>query len=355
MVNDAGRLVWMMDGYTTTDRYPYSEPVRGIGNYMRNSVKVTVDAYDGVVTFYVADATDPIVRTYARGFPGLLKPLAEMPADLQRHIRYPEDFFAIQARKYAVYHMEDPQVFYNKEDLWAVPRRTVEGRDREMEPYFTIMRLPGESKEEFILLTLFNPSRRDNMIAWLAARSDPPNYGRLIVYNFPKQKLVYGPRQIDARIDQDPTHLPAALAVEPARLDGHPGLAPGHPARAVPDLRAAALPGRLGAGGAARAPARDRGVRQPDRHGADARAIAGANLRRPQRTAPGHGRGDTATPGAPAPPATAPSAAERVLGQRAWEAWTRSQEALRRGDWAAYGAEQKKLEDALRALTESRR
>src|SRR5439155_745105 len=116
----------------------------------------------------------------------------------------PEDFFAIQARKFAVYHMEDPQVFYNKEDLWGVPRRTVESRDREMEPYFTIMRLPGEPREEFILLTLFNPSRRDNMIAWLAARSDPPSYGRLVVYNFPKQKNVYGPRLIDARIDQDP-------------------------------------------------------------------------------------------------------------------------------------------------------
>src|SRR5439155_977191 len=132
------------------------------------------------------------------------KPLARMPEGLRRHIRYPEDFFAIQARKYATYNMLDPQVFYNKEDLWAVPRRAIEGRDRDMEPYFTIMRLPGEQKEEFILLTLFNPARRDNMIAWMAARSDPPNYGRLIVFNFPKQKLVYGPRQIDARIDQDP-------------------------------------------------------------------------------------------------------------------------------------------------------
>ena len=121
-------------------------------------------------------------------------------------------------------------MFYNKEDLWAVPRRTVEGRDTEMEPYFTIMRLPGESKEEFILLTLFNPSRRDNMIAWLAARSDPPNYGRLIVYNFPKQKLVYGPTP-DRRADRPgPADLAAALAVEPARLDGHPRLAAGHPA-----------------------------------------------------------------------------------------------------------------------------
>ena len=204
VVTDDGRLVWMLDGYTSTDRYPYSDPVPGMGNYLRNSVKVTIDAYEGTVTFYLADATDPIVQTVSRGFPGLLLPLTQMPADLQRHIRYPEDFFAIQARKYATYHMLDPQVFYNREDMWAIPRRTIDGREREMEPYYTIMRLPEEKAEEFILLTLFNPSRRDNMIAWLAARSDPPNYGSLVVYNFPKQKLVYGPRQIDARIDQDP-------------------------------------------------------------------------------------------------------------------------------------------------------
>src|SRR3989449_572324 len=204
VIDDDGRLIWMLDGYTTTDRYPYSDPVPGMGNYIRNSVKVTIDAYDGTVTFYRADDTDPIVRAYGGAFPGLLKPLDKMPEVLRRHIRYPEDFFAIQARKYATYHMLDPQVFYNKEDLWALPRRAIEGRDRDMEPYYTIMRLPGEQKEEFILLTLFNPARRDNMIAWMAARSDPPNYGSLIVFNFPKQKLVYGPRQIDARIDQDP-------------------------------------------------------------------------------------------------------------------------------------------------------
>src|SRR5881296_1670395 len=133
VVTDDGRLVWMLDGYTTTDRYPYSDPVRGLGNYIRNSVKAVIDAYHGTVTFYIADATDPIVRAYARAFPGLLKPLSEMPADLQRHIRYPEDFFTIQARKYATYHMLDPQVFYNKEDLWAVPRRTVEGRERDID------------------------------------------------------------------------------------------------------------------------------------------------------------------------------------------------------------------------------
>src|SRR5436309_2566455 len=204
VVTDDGRLVWMLDGYTTTTRYPYSDPVPGVGNYVRNSVKVTIDAYHGAVRYYLADPTDPIVRAYSRAFHGLFQPLDAMPADLRAHLRYPEDFFAIQARKYATYHMRDPQVFYNKEDLWTVPPRTIDGREREMEPYYTIMRLPGEKKEEFILLTLYNPSRRDNIISWLDSRSAPPNYGKLPLFDFPKQKLVFGPRQIDARIDQDP-------------------------------------------------------------------------------------------------------------------------------------------------------
>ncbi len=203
IVTEAGRLVWMIDGYTTSERYPYSQPVRGF-NYIRNSVKAVVDAYDGTVSYYIADPADPIVRTYARAFPGLLKPLQDMPADLQRHVRYPEDLFGVQARMYALYHMQDPQVFYNKEDLWTIPRLPQEKGEREMEPYFTIMRLPGEPREEFIQLAAFNPSGRDNMIALMAARSDAPHYGRLIAYNFPKQKLVYGPRNIDARINQDP-------------------------------------------------------------------------------------------------------------------------------------------------------
>jgi uncharacterized protein len=351
VVTDDGHLVWMLDGYTVTERYPYSEPVRGIGNYIRNSVKVTVDAYDGGVRFYIADATDPIVRAYAAAFPGLLQPLDRMPVDLRRHIRYPEDFFAIQARKYAVYHMENPQVFYNKEDLWAVPRRTIEGREREMEPYFTIMRLPGEAKEEFILLTLFNPSRRDNMIAWLAARSDPEHYGRLIVYNFPKQKLVYGPRQIDARIDQDPiisqqlslwnqrgsTVIRGSLLaipieqsliyVQPLYLAAEQG--------ALPELRRVIV-----AYG-------NQIAMEPTLEQSLSRIFTGRVV--PTATA------EPTAPGGPravAPPAA--GVADRAAAQRAWEAWTRSQEALRRGDWAAYGAEQKRLEEALRALSGAR-
>ena len=203
VISAAGRIVWLLDGYTVSDRFPYSAPTRGLGNYVRNAIKVTVDAYDGAVNFYVADPADPLIRTIARIFPGLLQPLDAMPADLRAHIRYPEGLFRIQAGVYAVYHMRDTQVFYNKEDLWSIPVRPMDGRELNMEPYYLILRLPGEKREEFVLLIPFTPSKKDNLAAWLAARSDPPNYGKLIVYNFPKQKLIYGPRQIEARIDQD--------------------------------------------------------------------------------------------------------------------------------------------------------
>ncbi|OLC00147.1 MAG: hypothetical protein AUH30_03300 [Candidatus Rokubacteria bacterium 13_1_40CM_68_15] len=349
VVTDDGRLVWMLDGYTTTDRYPYSDPVRGLGNYIRNSVKVVVDAYHGTVSFYVADATDPIVRVYGRAFPGLLRPLAEMPADLQRHIRYPEDFFTIQARKYATYHMLDPQVFYNKEDLWAIPRRTVEGRDREMEPYYTIMRLPAEAREEFILLTLFNPARRDNMIAWLAARTDPGHYGRLIAYNFPKQKLVYGPRQIDARIDQDPVISQQlslwnqrgstvirgsllAIPIDQSLIYVQPLYLAASEQGALPELRRVIV-----AYG-------NQIAMEPTLEQSLARIFGG----RPAATGVS----------APTPPSGAPrdvASSARALAQRAWEIWERSQDALRRGDWSLYGAEQKRLEETLRTLRESSR
>jgi len=344
VVTSDGRLVWMLDGYTTTDRYPYSDPVPGIGNYIRNSVKATVDAYNGDVVFYVADSSDPLVRAWAAAFPGLMKPLAEMPEDLQRHIRYPEDFFAIQARKYATYHMLDPQVFYNKEDLWAVPRRAIEGRDRDMEPYYTIMRVPGESREEFVLLTLFNPSRRDNMIAWLAARSDPPNYGRLIVFNFPKQKLVYGPRQIDARIDQDPVISQQlslwnqrgsqvirgsllAIPIDQSLIYVQPLYLAASEQGALPELRRVIV-----AYG-------NQIAMEPTLEQSLARIFTGLT--------------PTTAAATPRPAGPAPDAATgRVLGQRAWEIWARAQDAMRRGDWAQYGAEQKRLEDVLRSLNE---
>ena len=206
VIAQGGRLFWIVDGYTVSDRFPYSEPLRQQGtNYIRNSVKAVVDAYEGTVEFYLSDAHDPVIQSYAKTFPNLLKPLDTMPEDLRAHIRYPQDLFSIQARVYATYHMQDPQVFYNKEDLLSIPRQNDEGRERDVEPYYTIMRLPGEAKEEFVLLLPFTPNKRDNMRSWLAARSDAPHYGKLIALDFPKAKLVYGPKQIDARIDQDTT------------------------------------------------------------------------------------------------------------------------------------------------------
>jgi len=203
VVTKDGRIVWMLDTYTTSSHYPYSQPTPELGNYIRNPIKATVDAYDGTVRFYLIEPDEPMARAYAGAFPGLLRPASEMSEDLRVHVRYPQDFFAIQARMYAAYHMRDPQVFYNKEDLWTIPGKKTAQGDAEMEPYFTIMRLPGERHEEFVLLLPFTPVRRDNMIAWLSARSDGEHYGKLVLYSFPKGKLVFGPRQVEARIDQD--------------------------------------------------------------------------------------------------------------------------------------------------------
>jgi uncharacterized membrane protein (UPF0182 family) len=202
VISDDGRLFWICDGYTVSDRFPYSQPVGQGMNYVRNSVKITVDAYDGTMAFYIADPKDPLIRTIASVFPGVLKPLSEMPADLRRHIRYPLNIFDIQTRVYSTYHMEDPQIFYNREDQWEIPALGADNKDV-MESYYTIMKLPGEKQEEFILMLPFNPKKKDNLSAWMVARSDGDEYGKMIVYRFPKDRLVYGPKQIVARINQD--------------------------------------------------------------------------------------------------------------------------------------------------------
>jgi uncharacterized membrane protein (UPF0182 family) len=203
LVISDGRMVWIQDAYTTSSYFPASQPVQDLDlNYIRNSVKVVVDAYNGAVDFYLTDPGDPIAATYLRIFPSLFKPFTAMPADLQKHIRYPEDLFLIQARLYQTYHMEAADVFYNREDLWQFPRQPGGDGVSMMTPYYIIMRLPGEPRAEFFLMLPMVPSHRDNMIAWLAARCDAPDYGKLIVYEFPKEKLVYGPFQIEARINQ---------------------------------------------------------------------------------------------------------------------------------------------------------
>ena len=199
MVISGGRLVWIYDAYTVSDRFPYSEMIPNFGNYVRNSVKVVIDAYEGSMNFYIADSKDPIILTYREIFPDLFKDLEEMPQDLKNHIRYPSDLFSIQTFIYATYHMKTPQVFYNKEDQWEIPE--IDGKI--MQPYYTIMKLPSKEKEEYILMLPFTPKGKANLSAWMVARSDGDHYGKLEVYTFPKQKLIYGPSQIVARINQD--------------------------------------------------------------------------------------------------------------------------------------------------------
>ena len=199
VAGEDGQLYWILDGYTTSDRMPYSKQLKNWVNYMRNSVKVVVEAYSGQVSFYASDPKDVIIKVYGSIFPGAFKPLSEMPENLKKHVRYPRDFFRIQTAIYATYHMADPKVFYNKEDLWEVPVHN----DKTMDANYLIMKLPGEEKEEFVILVPYTPAKRDNLAAWFAARCDDEHYGKLLVFTFPRDRLVFGPRQIDARIDQD--------------------------------------------------------------------------------------------------------------------------------------------------------
>jgi uncharacterized membrane protein (UPF0182 family) len=343
VIAQGGRLFWMIDGYTTSDRFPYSAPIRRQGtNYIRNSVKAVVDAYNGTVDFYMSDPEDPIVQSYEKIFPELFKPLDKMPEDLRAHIRYPEDLFAIQAQMYATYHMRDPQVFYNKEDLLSIPRQTVGGTEREMAPYYTIMRLPGETKEEFVLLLPFTPNNRDNMRAWLAARSDPPHYGKLTALDFPKAKLVYGPKQIDARIEQD------AFISQQLSLWGQRGQVIRGSLLAIPieksllyvqPLFLAAEKGSL--------PELKRVI------------VAFGNQIAMEETLDQSlqrvfGGKASATESSPMPASLKEALIESSLAQRALEHFSRSQEFLRQGNWAGYGEEQKRLEALLREMQQVR-
>jgi hypothetical protein len=211
VVGDDGRLSWILDAFTQSDSYPDSTQYMVNGqplNYMRNSVKVVVDAYDGTTTFYVFDNKDPILAAYRRIFPSLFRDASAMPAGLRKHVRYPQLLLQLQADVYGLYHMTDPETFYNREDLWTVASEVGTDADgsqttQEMKPNFVLMKLPGESSEEFVEILPFTPANRNNLIGWVAARCDGPNYGKAIVYDFPKTKLVDGPMQIEARIDQN--------------------------------------------------------------------------------------------------------------------------------------------------------
>jgi uncharacterized membrane protein (UPF0182 family) len=204
VVRKDGTLVWICDAYTITDRYPYSEPSRQGISYIRNSVKAVVDAYHGTVTLYVADAKDPIINAWQRAFPSSFTPLSKIPDDLRAHLRYPELVFDIQTEMFATYHMNGSELLYNREDQWEVPTITGGESKTPMRPYYTVMKLPGEQRSEFILMLPFTPKRKDNLAAWMVARSDGDKLGQLVVYRFPKDRLVFGPQQVVTRINQDP-------------------------------------------------------------------------------------------------------------------------------------------------------
>ncbi|HOK05932.1 MAG TPA: UPF0182 family protein [Syntrophales bacterium] len=344
VITPEGRLVWFVDAYTVTDRFPYSEPVKGVGNYIRNSLKAIVDAYDGTVKIYVSDPGDPIIKTYQRIFPGVFLPLDKMPPELQRHIRYPGGMLGIQAHMYRAYHMRDPQVFYNKEDLWAIPGKPGRGGEEEMDPYYTVMKLPGEKREEFLMLVPFTPSRKDNMAAWMAARCDMPHYGQIIAYQFPKQKLIYGPRQIDARIDQDAEiskqlslwnqrgsqalrgnllAIPierSILYVQPLYLAAEKGQ--------LPELKRVIV-------------AFGNTIAMEETLELCLQRIFGGELIRD-----GAARAE-------APP-TPREKGERELALEALKHYRKALEHLKQGDWASYGEEMRKLGEALRAVEAKR-
>ncbi|HLJ78131.1 MAG TPA: UPF0182 family protein, partial [Acidobacteriaceae bacterium] len=211
VISDDGRLYWMLDAYTTSEMYPYptSYPFGdGAINYMRNSVKAVVDAYNGTTTFYVFDAADPVLAAWRNVFPSLFRDASNMPEDLHRHIRYPQLLLEEQAAVYALYHMSDPEVFYNREDLWSPASEITLGEGGEqqtntMVPNYVLMKLPGASQPEFVAILPFTPANRNNLIGWIAGRSDGANYGTAVAYDFPKTRLVDGPMQVEARIDQN--------------------------------------------------------------------------------------------------------------------------------------------------------
>jgi len=378
MVVSGGRLYWMRDAYTTSNMYPYS--VRTFGwfnnkplNYIRNPVKITIDAYNGDVVFYVVDDQDPIIQTYLRIFPDLFKTFDDMPDDLKKHVRYPKDLFDIQSATYTKYHMDNVQVFYNQEDLWQLPDELYGDSRQSLKPYYVIIKLPDAAKEEFLLMLPFTPSRKDNMIGWLAARNDLPHYGHLLVYKLPKDKLVYGPMQIEARIDQQ-TEISRELSlwdqrgsrvirgnllaipvgnafinVEPVYLEAKQ--------EQSESLPSAAAPAQRGLGQLRRSPASSR--EQPRTAALPElkrvivafsnRVIMEENLDTAIRLA----LGEQGMPGPSAPVMPSISAEEgsKELSHAAWDHYTKAKNFIRQGNWAEYGKELEKLEDILREMS----
>src|SRR6267142_945512 len=345
MVIDAGgRLRWILDGYTATTRYPYSEPLQNGVNYMRNSVKVVIDAYDGTVTAYLADPTDPLVRTFTKIFAGIFQPLDSMPADLRAHLRYPEDLVHVQSELYGAYHMAEPGIFYHRADQWQKPVLSMAPERPDPFLRHMVMRLPEERQAEFILMVPFTPRGKDNLASWMVARNDGEHYGELVVYRFPKQSLVFGPTQIVNRINQD-----TEIARQAALWDqgGSQVIRGNLLVIPIEESLIYVMPLYLRAQGG-RIPELKRVVvayqnrvvmeETLDAGLAQLFGGAGAATREPARV--------SETPGA----ASAVSARAADLARRANESLRRAVDAQRAGDWARYGEELRRLEDVLRQL-----
>jgi uncharacterized membrane protein (UPF0182 family) len=334
VVSKNGGLFWIIDAYTVSNRVPYSNPLNKKINYIRNSVKVVVDAYNGTVNFYISDPNDVIIKVYSTIFPKLFLPLSEMDSDLRKHIRYPKGFLQIQATMFSTYHMTDPKVFYNKEDLWEIPAYG----EKAIEPYYTIMKLPEEKKEEYILLLPYTPSKRDNLAAWLAGRCDEPHYGDLIVYTFPRDRLVFGPRQIDARIDQD-SYISQQLTlwgqhgsqvirgslliipIERSLLYIQPLYLAAEDKGGLPELRRVIL-------------AFENNVVMEENLELGLQRLFAGKITLPS------GEKESLTE----------KASINTLAKEAMQAYERLNELLRRGDWAGYGEELKKLGQILKKM-----
>ncbi len=351
VVSDSGRLIWMLDGYTATDRYPYSARTGDGVNYLRNSVKVSIDAYDGDLHAYLVDPSDPMINTLSKVYPGLLRPLDEMPADLRAHMRYPEDLFRAQTGLYATFHMTDAETFYHREDQWQIPAAQ-QGAVRSGYARHIVMRLPGEPDTEYLMMRPFTPRQKDNLAAWMVARNDGEHYGKLISYRFPRQSLVFGPAQIANRINQDtevsrqvslwdqggsevirgellviPIEA-ALLYVQPLYLRAQGGRIPelkrvivAHEGRVVMEEtfeQALRLLFGEGAGGGGRASA--------------ARPVTASTASRPDA-------------GEAAPD-------REALVRQAQQHYDRARAAQRADDWATYGSEMQRLGEVLRRLRE---
>jgi len=346
VITDDGRLEWILDAYTVTERYPYAQPLANGVNYMRNSVKVVVDAYTGATRAFLADPDDPMIRTLGRIYPGLLRPMSEMPADLRAHVRYPGVLFAAQSSLYATFHMTNPETFYHREDQWQVPAGSTESREAFMR--HIVMRLPGERSPEFILMRPFTPRQKNNLAAWMVARNDGENYGKLRVYRFPRQSLVFGPAQIVNRINQD-TEVARQITLWDQRgsevIRGELLVIP------IEESLIYVQPLYLRAQGGQIPELKRVVVAHESRVAMDSTLELGLN-RLFGGSLPAATGVVAAPPEAGQPPAARATATAQnaQLIREANEAYERARAALRADDWATYGTEMRRLGDILRRL-----